>query len=43
MSKIKDTQNNAKLLQKVNFAIQENGGKYYIKSMDTRTGNLNIN
>lgn len=41
--KIKDTQNNAKLLQKVNFAIQENGGKYYIKSMDTRTGNLNIN
>lgn len=40
--KIKDTQNNAKLLQKVNFSIQENGGKYYIKSMDTRTGNLNI-
>lgn len=39
---IQDSENKATMLQKVNLSVQEAGGKYYIKSMDTRTGNLNI-
>ncbi len=40
--KIKDTENNVEMLQKINLFMQESGGKFYINSMDTRTGNLNI-
>ncbi len=40
---IKDISNDAKLLQKINLSVRESGGKYYIKSMGTRTGNLNFN
>ena len=39
---IRDTENDAKLLQKINLSMEESGGKYYIKSMNTRTGNLNM-
>lgn len=38
---IKDSENGAKMLQKINLSVQENGGKYYIESMNVRTGNLN--
>jgi len=41
--KIKDGENGAVMLQKINLSILENGGKYYIESMNTRTGNLNLN
>lgn len=40
--RIQDTENGVKMLQKINLSVQESGGKFYIKSMDTRTGNLNI-
>lgn len=38
---IKDSENGVKMLQKINLSVQENGGKYYIESMNVRTGNLN--
>lgn len=41
--KIKDSGNGTVLVQRVNLLIAESGGKYYIKEMNTRTGNLNIN
>lgn len=40
--KIQDTGNNAKLLQKINLIIQQSGERYYIKEMNTRTGNLKL-
>ncbi len=40
---ITDTGNNTQLLQKMNLTLRESGGKYYIKTADTRTGNLKIN
>lgn len=40
--KVQDAENDVKMLQRINLTIQESGGKYYIKSMNTRTGNLNI-
>ncbi len=39
--KIQDINNEVKLLQKINLSIRESGGKYYIESMGTRTGNFN--
>lgn len=39
---VQDSENNVKMLQKINLAIQENGGRYYITAMNARTGNLNI-
>lgn len=39
--KVKDSGNGIILTQKINLAVTESGGKYYIKTMDTRTGNLN--
>lgn len=40
--KIVDAQNDVVMLQNVNLTIKSNGGKYYIITMDTRTGNLNF-
>lgn len=40
--KITDVQNNAVMLQKINLTMREAGGKYYIVTMDTRTGNLDF-
>lgn len=40
--KIQDTENGVKMLQKINLSVQESGGKFYIKSMGTRTGNLHM-
>lgn len=39
--KIQDKGNDAVMLQKINLTMRETGGKYYIESMDTRTGNIN--
>lgn len=38
--RIQDADNQAKLLQRINLSVQESGGRYYIRSMGTRTGNL---
>ncbi len=40
--RIQDKENGVKMLQKINLFVQESGGKFYIESMGTRTGNLNI-
>ncbi|MGN1204243.1 MAG: conjugal transfer protein [Lachnospiraceae bacterium] len=40
--KIKDTENNVKMLQKINLSMTESGGKFYIQDINLRTGNLNI-
>lgn len=40
--KISDAENNTALLQKVNLTLQSSGGKYFVITMDTRTGNLNF-
>lgn len=40
--KIQDSENDAVMLQKINLTMRETGGKYYIESMNTRTGNLNF-
>lgn len=39
---VRDSENGVEMLQKINLSMQESGGKFYIKTMDTRTGNLNI-
>lgn len=41
--KVKDTGNDATLLQKVNLTIVKSGQRYYIKTMDARIGNLKTN
>ena len=40
--KIKDAENNVKMLQKINLSMTESGGKFYIQDINLRTGNLNI-
>lgn len=40
---VQDTGNDTKLLQKINLTIQKSGERYYIKEMNTRTGNLKLN
>lgn len=40
---IQDTGNDIKLLQKINLTVHKTGERYYIKDMNTRTGNLNLN
>lgn len=41
--KVRDTGNNATLLQKINLTIGKSGQRYYVKTMDARTGNLKNN
>ena len=39
---IKDSVNSAVMMQKVNLQVKKDGGRYYIVTMDARTGNLQI-
>lgn len=41
--KIKDSGNGTVMVQRVNLLLAESDARYYIKEMNTRTGNLNIN
>lgn len=40
--KIEDTVNQAKYLQKMNLQVQQSGDRYYIQSINARTGNLSF-
>lgn len=41
--KVEDDGNGVQLLQRMNLTVGKSGGRYYIKSMDTRVGNLKTN